>query len=297
MKDSFWLPVNVLRFSFLGGWLAAAAVVGAQDAPATTAPGSVIRLFEGQPAGPGPGSGLAEFAQGVAGAVSRNGQSKLHALSFSPLDFGAVGDGAADDTLACQKAADRAQAVGGVLMFPAGYAFGIQGVISIRNGVRGVLGQGGRIKYLPGPQMSGFSLSGKEAGEPSNVVHCVVDGLHIDADGHWGVAILGQNPNTCRISNNTIVHVGKGHGISIHCFEKGQADAYGNIIANNTVLGMTDNKPPHHGIDLGSDVNCAPTAAPTPSGRPTSARRMRPTTASTTWWRATECTGATTECR
>lgn len=192
------------------------------------------------------------------GAVATTVQDELRRLSVTPLQFGAVGNGVADDTAACQKAADRARAIGGALVFPSGYTFGIQGLIYIRNGVRGVLGLGGKIKFLSGPLMSGICLVGREGGESSNVSGCMVDGLYFECGSLWGVPIYGQNINTCTITNNVILGVGDGHGILIRSFVNGLADSYSNVIANNTIYGDTGSNPPSFGITIDSPINVAP---------------------------------------
>lgn len=64
-------------------------------------------------------SGGGSFIQAGVGAVSRSVQDKLRE-SFSVKDFGAVGDGVADDTAACQLALDQAGVAGGGVYFPSG---------------------------------------------------------------------------------------------------------------------------------------------------------------------------------
>ena len=193
-----------------------------------------------------------------AGTINtRSVQSKLRDV-VSVKDFGAVGDGVADDTVAIQNAANYARTIGGTLVFPPGYTFGIQGLIYIRNGVRGVLGLGGKIKFLSGPLMSGVCLVGREGGESSNVSGCRVDGLYFECGSFWGVPIYGQNINNCTITNNVILDVGIGHGILIRSFVNGLADSFNNIIAHNTITGDTGSNPPHQSIVIDSPINIAP---------------------------------------
>jgi len=65
------------------------------------------------------GSALIGFIQAGTGAVPRTVQDKLRD-TVSVQDFGAVGDGVADDTLAIQNAISAFPAAGGTLYFPAG---------------------------------------------------------------------------------------------------------------------------------------------------------------------------------
>jgi hypothetical protein len=75
------------------------------------------------------GSTLIGFQQAGAGAVAREVQAKLRE-TVSVKDFGAVGDGVADDTAAIQAAIDAVILLGGgVLMFPRG-TYSISAAIS-----------------------------------------------------------------------------------------------------------------------------------------------------------------------
>jgi hypothetical protein len=65
------------------------------------------------------GASLVGFIQAGTGAVARTAQSKLRE-NVSVKDFGAVGDGVADDTAALQLALNWAASAGGRLFFPAG---------------------------------------------------------------------------------------------------------------------------------------------------------------------------------
>jgi hypothetical protein len=65
------------------------------------------------------GSGKLAFTQAGAGAVQRTVDSKLKDV-VSVKDFGAVGDGVADDTAAIQAAIDSLSAQGGAVYFPEG---------------------------------------------------------------------------------------------------------------------------------------------------------------------------------
>ena len=65
------------------------------------------------------GSSLVNFLQAGTGAIARTVQAKLRE-TISVKDFGAVGDGVADDTGAIQAAHDALPAAGGTIIFPRG---------------------------------------------------------------------------------------------------------------------------------------------------------------------------------
>jgi hypothetical protein len=69
------------------------------------------------------GAGIVGFLQAGTGAVARTTLAKLRE-SVSVLDFGAVGDNATNDTVACQKAIDTGKNV----LFPVGYTFLVDGL-------------------------------------------------------------------------------------------------------------------------------------------------------------------------
>ncbi|MBB5878694.1 glycosyl hydrolase family 28-related protein [Xanthomonas sp. 3498] len=70
-------------------------------------------------ANPDQGAGLVAFKQPASGAVPRTVATKLHE-QVTVKDFGAVGDGVADDTAAVQSAVNYIATNGGNLLFPRG---------------------------------------------------------------------------------------------------------------------------------------------------------------------------------
>ena len=89
----------------------------------TTAPplNSAIEIVIGDaiPAGAATTASAVSYTQGGTGAVTTNVQAKLRE-TVSVKDFGAVGDGVADDAAAVQAAIDAATTNGGTVYFPAG---------------------------------------------------------------------------------------------------------------------------------------------------------------------------------
>lgn len=169
--------------------------------------------------------------------------------------FGAVCDGATDDIDKINDAADYAKTVNGFVYIPRDSTCAINGMITIENGARGIISDGGTIKYIIGKNMSGILLKGIHSGAAVNVNDCIVEGLLIDANNLWGVAIYGENISSCKILNNKIVNVANGHGILIRAFRDGLSNAIGNKISGNYIEGDTSSKPPHHGIVLDSELN------------------------------------------
>lgn len=179
---------------------------------------------------------------------------------FTPLDFGAIGNGSNNDTAACQLAANAARAANGWLVFPAGYSFGIHGLINVRNGVRGVIGLGGEINILAGPDMSGIVLLGKEAGEPDNVSDCTVSHIVMRCNNRWVVGVYGQNVSRCEISYNKIYDVANGFGILIRSFDNGLSDSVDNKVIGNTITGVVENVDTWQGIAIDAPIAVAPYA-------------------------------------
>jgi parallel beta-helix repeat protein len=175
----------------------------------------------------------------LAAAPLRGAPAASGAPVVTPQDFGAVGNGEADDTRALQRALDRAREIGGELHLTPG-VYGIGEYLQVRHGVRAILGRGGVIACRPGPQDAGLLLAGIAAGEPRNVRGLRVEGLVIDA-GHRSRsvnAIHGHNCSDCEIRDNRVLNLSAGSGVLIQSLAAGRDAARGNRIEGNRIQGI-----------------------------------------------------------
>lgn len=176
--------------------------------------------------------------------------------SFTPYDFGAKGDGVADDTDACNAAAARAQEAGGELLVPEG-RFAIRQYIVVRNGVRRVTGRGGVIVCRNPKFEAGVLLAGRRSGQPENVTGCRVEGLLIDCNHGRSATtngIYGQNISHCHILNNQVFNLAKGCGILLATFADGKASTTGNLIQGNRIDADSNDSPECSAIEVTADL-------------------------------------------
>lgn len=110
-------------------------------------------------------AGKLSFTQAGTGAVARTVDSKLKDV-VSVKDFGAVGDGVADDRLAIEAAIQAAAATGGTVFFPKG-TYGINRYIScIASNIKIVGDNGALIKQLS--TSAGYIADGLRVGNPAS---------------------------------------------------------------------------------------------------------------------------------
>jgi parallel beta-helix repeat protein len=190
--------------------------------------------------------------------IHRSSNIAFQGSTMNVKDYGAVGDGKTDDTVAINAAAVKAAKNHVYLFFPPG-TFIISSYINIFNGVRGVIGQGGIIKISDGSHsQSGIKLAGKADAQKQNVSNCRIEGLKIDMnrDQTGSVGIFGGNISNCRITNNHVYNIATGYGILVRSLEQGLEPATNNIISNNLVEGDTSqNAPEYFGIGLDTMIN------------------------------------------
>lgn len=165
------------------------------------------------------------------GAVATTVQAKLR-QTVSVKDFGAVGDGVADDTAEIQAALDYAATANASVTFPNGTYLHSSRLI-VKNGVRALRGEGGVIKAAA--NTCGILLAGKQAGQPENVTNCDIIDLLIDGDNYSFTAIEGQNVQVSNVTGNRIYNVTDGYGILFRSYLAGARFTLFVNISNNQV--------------------------------------------------------------
>ena len=131
-----------------------------------------------------------------AGAVATNVQARLREL-HSVTDYGAVGDGVTDDTVAIQAAITAAAtAGGGDLVFPAN-TYCITGPLYVRSGVR-LFGEGygdaSSSASQPDAPATAIKWTGVDSGtDPMILVKATTGSEYVYGAGVDGIALLGNN--------------------------------------------------------------------------------------------------------
>lgn len=185
---------------------------------------------------PGKGAALVGFKQAGTSAVARTSDAKLKEQVFTPYDFGAVGDGVADDTAAINAMANAVALINGSCGFPMG-TFRVTSNPVIRQGTKRVVGMGGVIVFDHSSGRCDFQLG--TGALPVN--DCVVEGLIINANGKTTLGIYGQNCQRCHIRDNYIyglTFAGLAAGIYIKSQPGGVQDADDNVIEGNIIDGQ-----------------------------------------------------------
>jgi hypothetical protein len=156
-------------------------------------------------AGPS-GSSLMGFIQSGTGAVARTAQAKMRE-TYSVLDFGAVGDGVTNDTVACQAAITASCAAGAALYWP-------EGTYSV-TGLTTPSGTGGRFYWYGDPSTVIKARPGTTAivsigDDATRTGSRVIDTIKFDGDNIANISgIKGVNTLALLYLNLFNCHVAK----------------------------------------------------------------------------------------
>lgn len=188
------------------------------------------------------GSAFPAFAQG--------------APAFDPRQFGARGDGRADDTVALQRAADAAQAANGIVSIPRGVTFGISDYVLIRDGVRGVVGPG-TIRVLRSARgQCALVGAGVASGNPSNLHACEFRDFTFDANGMRSLGVYCQNAQSCAVIGVRVLNSTEAIGILFKTFSNGREPGRNNRVEQCTITGdPSGNFPGTVGIAFESETD------------------------------------------
>ena len=188
-KDSYTLSGNVITFSIAPPLNSSIEVMTNETGVINTGNATAIT-----------------YTAGFSGAVQQTVQTKLEQY-VSVKDFGAVGDGVADDAAAVQDAIDYVQTLGGNLYFPKGvYLFGSQVTIDRTYAPSGgnfvgernliISGYGAEIRTTGA--ITAFDVKGGWL--PNH--NCLIEGFTIYHRGNTqavgGIRMIGAGLVTCR---------------------------------------------------------------------------------------------------
>jgi len=157
------------------------------------------------------------FLQAGTGAVTRTSQDKARDV-ISVRDFGAVGDGIANDTVKIQAAETYRASVGGTLYFPAGtYLVGAVNINRVNGGAW--VGSGATLIAIANT-MAFANLTGAATGATAKTF--TIDGLSFHGNSKTGVVVvLEEAPYLTTLSHLTITNVQyccvfrRGRGVTI----------------------------------------------------------------------------------
>jgi hypothetical protein len=194
--------------------------------------GDVLQFVTATPINPSSlGAAAVAYVPAGAGAVATNVQAKLREV-VSVKDFGAVGDGVADDTAAIQSAVDSLPSSGGKIEFPKGI-YTISSQITIANKSNICLsGFGFSGSYNSTTYGATINATGSfTAFSFSNGVGCTVENLQIKGAycAIYFNGCLGFRVLNCNLRENGIGLDVTGNGVGI---------VQGNLVRNNTIVGL-----------------------------------------------------------
>lgn len=178
---------------------------------------------------------------------------------FSPLSYGAAGDGVTDDLVALNAAAAAARLAGGYMSIPDGYTFAHAGYVSLRPGIKGVVGEGGVLKAVAGASTHGLLLNGKAFGETRNHRNVLIENLLYDANNLPCRAIYGHGASFCQVRGGRLFNLISGFGIIFVAEGTLSGDVpTGILIEDVQIDGDGEPDPDYYAISIAGYSNAAP---------------------------------------
>ncbi|GEM_PF-6562129 len=157
--------------------------------------------------------------------------TKLNDLLLSPMDEGATGDGASDDTIAVERALRALDARGGGTLALYGKRYGVSRSISLPEAVS-VEGNNGAFVALSGFHGEAVLLVANDKTLNSNAAYSRarrIDSMTVDCNDQENVSgIFLRNPERDRISNFSVFRCRK-NGVSVY-------GGYGTHLVNLTIV-------------------------------------------------------------
>lgn len=205
------------------------------------------------------GASLVGFLQSGSGAVARTAQAKMRE-EVSVLDFGATGDGVADDEAECQAAIDTGKRV----IFPEGYTFltggltcdtakqeiVLRGIVKLKDAANESVFtvNANRVKFNGGGEINGNKANQTATTDATGTGIWIADGIdNVEVIGLYihdcrrnGVAGYG-NSNDCVVKGNEIGDCGYAAGMMavFPTLDSGRPTERW-LIADNYLYGWTD---------------------------------------------------------
>jgi hypothetical protein len=191
---------RILRSQLAAGLVGDLPYTPAGFISATTVPTAIAEIASDVAASSG--SSLVGFLQAGSGAVVRTAQSKMRDV-VSVKDFGAVGDGVADDTVAIQAALDAVSGTGLILLIPPSTSFYRITSALYPKSFTTVYGYGAEIKNSGTSIFNMIWALGTDGGP--YLTDISIFGLSVDCNGTYldsgGSGIGGSYCNNLRIKD------------------------------------------------------------------------------------------------